>query len=604
MTEQGFPTSKLPEDSRQKARRYNLVALCLFIGGLILSLTFWHFARSTIMNTEKIHFDHSSEMVQKLIDERIDQHISALQGIRAFFDASERVTRSEWRQYIDDIDMSHFQGAVGFSFVRHVRREDLDRFLVETRADGAPDFQVATSGNRDDLYIIEFIEPLKGNRWALGYDIGQDPILRRALVDSVERNNVMISGNAPLVHSVTTHSDFHLLLPVYEQGAPLDSLSERREALRGWVDAPICIETLLSGIEGYFDRPLDIEILNADKEGAESLLYDADGNLRPPGKPFSTVRDGYALYTQVASDLHGSRWLLTIRAKSGFLQPLQLYLPTLLLAAGILLSLFASMLVGSYGKLLREAQTLADEMTADLQQSDRMKTEFITTAAHEFRTPLTTIQGYSEYLLSNIDDISGEDREEFLTYIYDRANSLGNMVEDLLDVARIESGEKLPLNLSLYTVTEVFNQLKPFLTTMATHNAVEIALSNEDTLLNVDKERIGQVLENLIGNALKFSPEGSRVEIQGEPVREDYRISVVDHGIGMTPEQTAKVFDKFYRVDASDTAPAGIGMGMCIAKEIIESHGGGIRLASEPGKGTTVVFTVPLGRDGNTGETS
>jgi len=594
MTEQGKSPMKLPEESRQKARRYNLVALCLFIAGVSFSLAFWHFSRMAIINTEKIRFDHYSEMIQKLINERIDQHVSALQGMRAFFDASERVTRSEWQRYIGDIDMDHFQGAVGFSFVRHVRRKDLDRFLAETRADGAPEFQVVTSGNQPDLYITEFIEPLEQNLWARGYDIGQDPVLRRALNESLQRNKETFSGRVMLADNCEKHSGFHLLLPVYAQGQPLDTSPERREALRGWIDAPICIENLLAGIAGHFDRPLDIEIFDADGDGLESLLYDADGHLRSIGKPFSTG-DGYTLYTQVTSDVAGSKWLLIIMAQSGFLQPMELYLPTFLLAAGVLLSLFASMLVGSYGKLLREARSLADEMTADLQQSDRLKTEFITTAAHEFRTPLTSIQGYSEFLLGH-DEISEKERKEFLTYIYERSKTMGSMVADLLDIVRIEAGQKLPLKCSPCTVGEVINQLKPYLKTMATSHNIQTKLDREDILVYVDKGRIGQVLENIVGNALKYSPEGSLVRIRGEQCLDFYRFTVSDLGIGMTSEQISKVFDKFYRVDTTNTAVSGVGMGMSIAKEIVESHNGEIRLESEPGRGTTVIFTVPLYR--------
>jgi PAS domain S-box-containing protein len=228
-----------------------------------------------------------------------------------------------------------------------------------------------------------------------------------------------------------------------------------------------------------------------------------------------------------------------------------------------------------------------------LRESDRMKTEFVTTAAHEFRTPLTSIQGFSELLLTR-EDIPPGQRKEFLHYIHERAVSLAKIVADLLDIARIEAGLGLSLELKPYAVKDIFGQVKPFLETRAARHRLEITLTGEETLLDVDRGKMGQVLENIISNALKYSPEGGPVRVRGEPDREGYRITVSDRGIGMTPEQVARVFDKFYRADASHTAVEGVGLGMSIVKQIIEAFGGHIHVESALGKGTTVCVILPV----------
>ncbi len=228
-----------------------------------------------------------------------------------------------------------------------------------------------------------------------------------------------------------------------------------------------------------------------------------------------------------------------------------------------------------------------------LRESDRMKSEFIKTVAHEFRTPLTSIQGFSGLLLTH-DQLSPEEQRESLRYIHERSIGLADMVADILDIARIEAGKGLSLTLSPCTVIETFRQVEPFLKTQASRCRFEVTLAEEDLLLKIDKGKICQVLENLLSNAVKFSPEGSLVRIRGDLIEEGYRISVADQGMGMTPEQVAKVFDKFYRADASDTAVEGVGLGMHIVKHIVEDHGGKIWVESELGKGTTVSFTLPL----------
>jgi PAS domain S-box-containing protein len=228
-----------------------------------------------------------------------------------------------------------------------------------------------------------------------------------------------------------------------------------------------------------------------------------------------------------------------------------------------------------------------------LRESSRMKSEFIKTVAHEFRTPLTSIMGFSELLLTH-DQLSSEEQRESLHYIHERSMALTDLVADIMDIARIDSGAALSLKVSPWPVTELFQQVQPFLKTQASLHRLEVNLDEETTLVNVDKGKIGQVLENLLSNAVKFSPEGSLVRIKGDLFQGGYRISVADQGVGMTPEQVAKVFDRFYRANGSDSAVEGAGMGMHIVKHIVEDHGGKVWVESEPGKGTTVRFTLPL----------
>jgi signal transduction histidine kinase len=225
-----------------------------------------------------------------------------------------------------------------------------------------------------------------------------------------------------------------------------------------------------------------------------------------------------------------------------------------------------------------------------------MKTEFVKTVAHEFRTPLTSIRGFSELLL-NHDRLPPEDRKDALRYIHERSLALADMVEDMLDIARIESGAPLSLRIAPCPVTEIFRQVEPFLKARVSPGRLELALARQSTELSVDPDKIVQVLENLISNAVKFSAAESPIRIRGDLVQDGYRISVADRGIGMTPEQVEKVFDKFYRADATDTAVEGVGLGMSIVKHIVETHGGKIRVKSESGRGTTVTFTIPVARE-------
>ncbi len=224
---------------------------------------------------------------------------------------------------------------------------------------------------------------------------------------------------------------------------------------------------------------------------------------------------------------------------------------------------------------------------------DRMKTEFISTAAHELRTPLTSIQGFSEILLTR-EDIKDQEKKKFLSHINKQSTNLAEIVNDLLDISRIEAGKTFVLKKELTLVGEVIKMVtEPFINRSKTHK-FEIVVPKETVEIKVDKDKIEQALKNIIGNAVKYSPDGGKIEIRGELTKENYHVSVKDVGLGMTPEQIEKVFDKFYRADASNTAIEGTGLGMSIVKYIVEAHGGKVWVESEFGKGTKVFFTIPF----------
>ncbi len=235
--------------------------------------------------------------------------------------------------------------------------------------------------------------------------------------------------------------------------------------------------------------------------------------------------------------------------------------------------------------------TIMHDVTQE-REIDRMKTEFISTAAHELRTPLTSIQGFSEIMLTR-DDISEEDKKRFMTYINKQAVSLSLIVGDLLDIARIESGKGFSLNKVLCNIADIINQVVPYFQGQFPKHHFEVSLPKKPIERHVDKEKMGQVIKNLISNAVKYSPRGGLIRVSGRVSADGFKLSIEDQGFGMTPAQVEKIFDKFYRADASDTAVEGTGLGMTIVKYILEAHGGEIWVESKPGKGTTVRFSIP-----------
>jgi PAS domain S-box-containing protein len=237
--------------------------------------------------------------------------------------------------------------------------------------------------------------------------------------------------------------------------------------------------------------------------------------------------------------------------------------------------------------------TIMHDVTHE-REVDRMKTEFISTAAHELRTPLTSIQGFSEILMTR-DDLNLGERNRFLSYINKQSVDLTNIINDLLDISRIESGRGFALNKLLYNTTDSIKNVIRYFQEQYKEHKFEIVPLDSPLELYADKEKMEQVFKNLLSNAAKYSPGGGMIRVIEKVSGGEYVVMVEDNGVGITAEQLEKVFDKFYRIDASDTGVEGTGLGMTIVKHIVEAHKGQISLESEPGKGTVVTFRVPIG---------
>jgi len=249
-------------------------------------------------------------------------------------------------------------------------------------------------------------------------------------------------------------------------------------------------------------------------------------------------------------------------------------------------------LVGEAGRQHGAIATLQD-MTRE-KELERMKDEFIASAAHELNTPLSIIIGFTD-LLESGEYSNSEELLEYCALINEKAHSLEKIVDDLLHLGKIEAGREIFLDVAPFDLAEHINQLVDTYEKKAPEHRFEINLMEEDVVVVADRHRLGQVFDNLLSNAVKYSPNGGLIKVSGSRHEHELLICVADQGVGLTEEQVGRVFEKFYRVDNSSTAVRGLGLGLNISRSIIEAHGGRIWLRSTPGEGTRFYFTLPDG---------
>lgn len=231
----------------------------------------------------------------------------------------------------------------------------------------------------------------------------------------------------------------------------------------------------------------------------------------------------------------------------------------------------------------------------ELKELDRLKSEFVSTVSHELRSPLHSISGYVQLLLSG--KVEGkETQNECLEIVHRQTQHLSDMINDLLDVSQMESAHPTLLKapVQMHTLTEgVMVELKP----VADTSQITLVNSTTPDLPTVigDVERLRQVVRNLIHNAIKFTPPNGHVTTVASISNEWLQVSVQDDGIGIPSEAIPHLFERFYQVDGSSTRRVGgTGLGLYICKQIIAAHGGDIWVESELGKGSTFSFRLPL----------
>ena len=232
-----------------------------------------------------------------------------------------------------------------------------------------------------------------------------------------------------------------------------------------------------------------------------------------------------------------------------------------------------------------------------LKELDRMKSDFVSHVSHELRTPLTAIKGAVDLILREVAGPLTEKQVHYLTRVRSNTQHLAGLINDLLDLAKIESG-KIEFKSSRVSLSGLVHEVAEALRPVAAEKviALETTMREPSILVWADRDKINQVLTNLIGNAIKFTPVQGRITVSASRNGgESVQVSVSDTGPGVPLDDREKIFAKFYRVAEVNGADSkGTGLGLAIAKALVELHGGKIWVESEPGRGSTFSFTLPV----------
>jgi signal transduction histidine kinase len=245
---------------------------------------------------------------------------------------------------------------------------------------------------------------------------------------------------------------------------------------------------------------------------------------------------------------------------------------------------------------LESARAELEEQNAQLRESERLKSDLVNTVSHELRTPLSGVLGFTKLLLSR--DFDSETRRHYLGIVDAQARRLSELIDDFLDVRRIEEGrferaqELLDMGALLREEAQLYSAQSP-------KHRLALKLPKEPLPVVGSPDRLRQVIGNLLSNAIKYSPRGGIVELRAEATDGIVRVEVRDEGIGIPVPQQTQIFTKFFRGDAAASGIPGTGLGLAVSRDIVESHGGRIGFTSAEGEGATFFVELPSGNGGD-----
>lgn len=552
---------------------------------------------------------HTEELVEAL-ETQIEGGEFAVRGLQGLFHATDEVTRDTFADYVAPIQESGDLGTL--SFVAAIRVREREALEEEVRTDtslngiGYPSFAVHPETSHPDSFVPVFIEPLDSTSQAFGFDLGTNPKRRLAIEKARDTGMVVATEGIELLGNSPPRVGFLLMAPVYDDPQPR-TLTERHRQFEGVVQGVFEIEEMISSIDLV---GVDLEVAILDQP--DSLASGLGPHLYSSSEELLRLSGGSNEVMETALEFGGRTWTVRTAPGEGFMAgDSSDTLPAFIIFAGALLTLALAFAAYTVFDSRDQAAQAAAEATAGMraqtdrlreardraQESDRLKTTFLANMSHELRTPLNAVIGLSSVLLNRTFGELSPKQEDYLQRISTSGDHLLELIDDMLDLARIEAGREY-LDLEDVCVVTVVDEAVAMLRPEAENKSIELTRTDapDELMVQADRRRLRQVVINLLTNALKFTPEGGKVRIDVSRGPATAHIAVRDTGIGIPSRHQDTIFKPFHQVDSTlNRSRGGSGLGLALTKRLVSMHGGQINLESTEGLGSTFTVSLPAG---------
>ena len=534
----------------------------------------------------------------RIIEEQLETIAQELMGIASLFKVSKNITRSGFKTYTSPL-LKKNNFIESFQWIPRVQQDQRSALESMAQKDGFINFKfkslsknttIITAPKKNEYSPIYYMESHSDDESFLGFDISTQPVLLNLMNQARDSGEIVAASTVNLIHKNPEKMVALFYLPLYEGVDTPKTIEGRRNLFLGIVLGTYQIKNMLEKtINPYLTSGMFLTVLDEDRK---SELY---GNL----KENALIKKEMALRF---SQIH---WFLVWQGNLEFQKgPNRLH--NWLSAAVLVLIVFIAVIFQILSSRARriesevclrtdELKNLKNELeekNLTLHELIKVKNELLGMASHDLRNPLTSIKGYSEFLLKKGTTLKEETRTDFLKIIHSASGNILGLLNDLLNLSSIESGQ-LVLNLQPGNLRGLIEERVKLYTHLATEKNIHFNISfQQTTAILFDTPRIGQVLDNLLTNAIKFSPVGSTIGITMESGDGFVRVTVTDEGPSIKNEDLDDLFQPFNKI-GSDSTEKGTGLGLAIAKKMVALHGGTLTFKSSKNQGASFSFELP-----------
>jgi len=596
-----------------KHGRAVLAAFALLMGIGTVVVWNWYVLDKRQEQESQRRFERDTQAIAELVQARMRSYEMVLRGLStAFAGPQANVSYEQWQHIVEQLRVQElYPGISSVVWSRYVRANELDAWLKNTRADNRPDFTFFPQGPREAYQIIQYISPLnERTARVVGMDILSQSGQSAAIQSARASGKAVLSMPLPDLYPSTDDArqmGLIMYFPVYRTGRPPEAQPARQDNLIGMTNAVFRGQELVDSIFGPLLHSFRIQ---AHDTQTEQMLFDSQyvNKIHTPAhwQPY--------FQTTLELPLYGRTWHLTISSNPEYENALLSRNQDLILLMGLSTSVLVAFLGGSF-VYQRDRQMYGREKAAlklrnqaqQLILANRYKTEFLANMSHELRTPLNSILILSDQLRQNSSGNLNEKQTRHADIVYRAGNDLLQLINDVLDLAKIEAG-RIQINLEPLNIQDVLVDLDAAMRPLAESKKLHLyipAISTESDVprrVQADRGRLHQILRNLLSNAIKFTDEGQvSLTVGTHQVHKDGRIilsfAVRDTGIGIDPAQHEQVFEAFAQLDGSTRRRfGGTGLGLPITRQLVKALDGDIQLHSALGQGSTFTVYLPMQR--------
>jgi len=573
-------------------------------GLLVLAITLMFVTLNNVKKKNEYdwvqQFEQEGTKNTRILEKQLENIARELTGIASLFQASKTVTRHRFKAYTSSL-LEKNDFIKSFQWVPRIQRDQRPALESMAQKDGFINFKfttlnknssIITAPQKNEYFPIYYMEPHSGDESFLGFDISTQPVLLDLMNQARDSGEIVAASTVHLIHMDQKKMVAIFFSPFYEgEGIP-KTIEGRRNLFLGVVLGTYKIKEMIKNIINPYLAPgVFLTVLDEDRKNE---LY---GNL----KENALIKKEMVLgFSQI-------RWFLVWQGNLEFQKgpnSLHNWLSAAVLVLIVFIAVIFQILSSRARRIenevrlqtyeLKKLKSELEEKNLSLHELIKVKNELLGMASHDLRNPLTSIQGYSGFLLKKGATLKEDTRTDFLKIINSASGNILELLNDLLSLSAIESGQ-LVLNLKSGNLRSLIEERIRLYTHLATEKNIHFKINcRETSVVLFDTPRIEQVIDNLLTNAIKFSPVGGIIEIIMESGKGYIRVTITDEGPGIKSENLDDLFKPFKKIEPDSTKDAkGTGLGLAIAKKMIELHNGTLTFKPSKNQGASFSFKLP-----------